>query len=499
MLLEIIKKEFHSNIITARFMVGFTICLVLISASTYVTIQDYSRRLNDYNVAVREHRDEALRTNTYSELHPTVDRKPNQMSIFSQGLDKRLVNSFKVYTSAVPAIYDGQKYGGYNPFLAMFPSIDLTFIFQVVLSLLALLFAYDAISGEQEDGTLKLMMSNPIPRSSILLGKYLSALLSMFPPIAVSVIIALLMITFSGKVSLTASDFVRMLLIVMASLLYVSLFYLVGLLISTKTRRSATSLMLTMFVWVFLILIYPNAGGFLADQVIRAEPGTEQYTQMQELWSEFKSERDRYEKKVVPEHEASGFSGIMSISNMRYMVYHLMDIKSASSIEPESAIDALRQFYGYVEPLRISTADRAWWIRKRVLDETYGRKQRLTMNILRLSPAAIYQNASSVLSGTDLGSVQRFMDQTREYRQSFIRYLYNQGAFSSTYWFKYDEGETSAKASKLDLSGVPVFYQRDEDIASSLSRGATDMILLVILNVLFLILSHTLFIRQEVR
>ena len=74
MLWEIIKKEFHFNIITARFIVGFVICLMLISASTYVAIQDYERRLDDYNVAVREHRDEILNANVYSQIHPRVDR-----------------------------------------------------------------------------------------------------------------------------------------------------------------------------------------------------------------------------------------------------------------------------------------------------------------------------------------------------------------------------------------------------------------------------------------
>jgi ABC-type transport system involved in multi-copper enzyme maturation permease subunit len=166
MLWEIISKEFHSNIITARFILGFVICLMLISASTYVAIQDYERRLNDYNVAAREHRDEILNCRVYSEIHPRVDREPNRLSIFNQGMDKRLGNTFGAETSVVPVVCDGQKHGAYNPFLALFSFVDLTFVFRVVLSLLALLFAYNAISGERENGTLKLMMSNPIPRSS---------------------------------------------------------------------------------------------------------------------------------------------------------------------------------------------------------------------------------------------------------------------------------------------------------------------------------------------
>jgi len=414
-------------------------------------------------------------------------------------MDKRLGNTFRVGTSSVPAVYDGEKHGAYNPFLALFPSIDLTFIFQMVLSLLALLFAYDSISGEREDGTLKLMMADPVPRSFILIGKYLSALLSLFWPIAVSIIVALLMIMFSGKVSLIGGDFLRILLIVVVSLLYVSLFYLIGLLISTKTGRTATSLMLAMFAWVFLTLIYPNAGGFLADRTIKSNPDKGQFSQIQELWSKFGQEQDKYKKKVVPEYSinGSGTSGSWSSASSDVLSYILFESSAQKGdYKPESAIDALRQYYQYVEPRRISTADRTWQIRKQALDDSYERKRRLTMHILRLSPAVVYDNASAAMAGTHLGSVLYFVDQVQEYRRSFIGYLYDQRAFSSEQWFKYGDLK---KENKPDLGGVPIFHQRAESIALSLDRGATDIILLIALNVVFFILSYALFMRQEVR
>jgi ABC-type transport system involved in multi-copper enzyme maturation permease subunit len=467
-----------------------------------VAIQDYERRLNDYNVAVREHRDEILECRVYSKIRPRVDREPNRLSIFNQGMDKRLGNTFRAGLSAVPMVCDGEKHGAHNPFLALFSSIDLTFVFQVVLSLLALLFAYNAISGERENGTLKLMMSNSIPRSSVLIGKYLSALLSLLWPIAVSVIVALLMIMFSGKVSLTGSDFSRILLIVVVSLLYVSLFYLTGLLISTNTQRTATSLMLAMFVWVFLTLIYPNAGIFLADRVIKSDPGREQFSRIGELWEEFRRERDKYEKKLAPDGRLydgfSGGSGVSSSSSRSTdtLFYSISESRvMRGEFDSESAIDAAKQLYQYQEPLRIRTADRTWQIRKQALDDSYGRKERLTMHVLRLSPAAVYNNASAILAGTDLGSVQDFMDQVREYRRSFIQYLNNQEAFSSAQWFYYG---TQEEENRPDLSGVPVFHHRAESITSSLGRGAVDILLLIILNVVFFILSHTLFVRQEV-
>ena len=44
--------------------------------------------------------------------------------------------------------------------------LDLDFVLQIVLSLLGILFAYDAVNGEKESGTLKLSLSGPLTADS---------------------------------------------------------------------------------------------------------------------------------------------------------------------------------------------------------------------------------------------------------------------------------------------------------------------------------------------
>ena len=74
-------------------------------------------------------------------------------------------------------MWDAEKHGADNPFLNLFTSIDIVLVFQGVLSLLALIFAYDALAGERERGTLRLVLTHPIQRGYILLAKYISAML----------------------------------------------------------------------------------------------------------------------------------------------------------------------------------------------------------------------------------------------------------------------------------------------------------------------------------
>ena len=78
------------------------------------------------------------------------------------------------------------QHGSDNPYLVVFPRTDLTFVFQIVISLPTFLFSYDAIAGERQNGTLALVLSNAIPRGKLLFGKYLGGILSLAIPLVFS-------------------------------------------------------------------------------------------------------------------------------------------------------------------------------------------------------------------------------------------------------------------------------------------------------------------------
>ena len=174
MFLTLIRRELLANLITFRFLVAMVVTLSLVVANTVVLIADYERRLTSYDTAVTEHHQKFLRrTGTYSgvEGEIRVDRPPNPLSIFNAGLDRRIGNSIAIGHTFVPTLWDTRSHSADNPFLNLFSSVDLILIFQVILSLLALLFAHDAIAGEREAGTLRLTMANPVQSSRYSVGK----------------------------------------------------------------------------------------------------------------------------------------------------------------------------------------------------------------------------------------------------------------------------------------------------------------------------------------
>jgi len=51
----------------------------------------------------------------------------------------------------------------------------------------------------------------------------------------------------------------------------------------------------------------------------------------------------------------------------------------------------------------------------------------------------------------------------------------------------------------LDLSDMPVFELKSEDVVSSVKRAMPDLLILVLLNVIFFMGAYTAFMRADVR
>lgn len=160
---------------------------------------------------------------------------------------------------------------GEEPFFTPpnFEKIDWMFIVKLLFSLFAILLTYDAISGEKEQGTLALVCSNSISRISILLGKYLAALITLLIPLFIGISIGLL--TLEGQLGIfglfSGESFTRLVLFITLLIIFISFFVLLGLGVSSLVKRSSISLLLLFFIWVTLLFIIPNLSGVIADSI----------------------------------------------------------------------------------------------------------------------------------------------------------------------------------------------------------------------------------------
>ena len=497
MLKTLIQRELLDNLMTFRFAAVMLITLLLVVANTAVLIQDYEQRLESYNAAVKKHDVEKRSAKTYISTFMFVDRAPNPMSIYSVGMDKRLGNAISIYHGFVPTLWDSYMHGTDNPFIAFFSSIDIIFIFKVVLSLMGLIFAYDAIAGERERGTLRLVLAQPLRRGHILVAKYISAMVCLLLPLLLSLLFSLLL--FIRSISLSTDDFLRIVGIVFTSFTYLSLFYLIGLLISVTTRRTGTALMIAMFVWGFLILVYPNLIRATVYPGGDIELDTKTATaQIQQIFDEFERERQQFLDREGIADESSEFieaftlysDAIVDPVTLETYIENTSVI-SDSSADIEKYVPIARRYFDFIEPLTIRTIEKSWGIRKQALNDIFLRQTMIDKILLRFSPVGVYDTATQAWAGTDLQGVRDFFEATRRYRKVVIDYFYAKKAFSSREWF-IDNKET------VDWSTFPEFVFERSNVSVNATRALTDMFLLMIGNLVLFMFILLIFTRSEV-
>ena len=500
MLITLIRRELLDNLMTFRFAAAVFIMLLLVVATTAVLVRDYERRLESYDTAIKKHRQEMLDQTTYSIARLKVDRPPNALSIFNVGLDKRLGNTLGVSYFFVPTLWDAGKHGSNNPFLNLFSSIDLVFIFQGILSLLALVFAYDTLAGERERGTLRLVLTHPVRHGQILFAKYISGMICLLIPLLMCILLVLIMLTTSASVFLSTADFLRIGGVVFTSFVYLSLFYLIGMLISAATRRTSTALMLAMFVWGFLVLVYPN----MILTAIKTEPHPDTtlsaYNQVKQIWEEFDRDRLQYlANDPVPGEKwqfglrGDGYTRRGTVDDSSSLLYYKITAFHYKTLETESEqrMPHAQDYHRFLGTQVTNAAERMWLARKPALDVLYTRPAKIEQMLLKFSPVGLYDAATEAWIGTDLNGLQDFFTAVQRYHQAVIDYYLDNKIFESRLWVVGTEGE-------IDWNLLPRFSFKRSDIGINAKRALPDLCLLLMINLVLFSIIFLIFVRSEV-
>lgn len=495
MLRTLIRQELLSHLMSARFFAAVIITLLLVVANAVVLLEDYERRLMRYNQQETAHREQAQEAKTYSMLKLSIERPPNPLSLFSAGLDKRLGTTFEIYYGSVPMISDGSARSLDNAFLNLFSKIDLVLIFQVVLSLMALLFAYDAIAGDWESGTLRLVISHPVRRGSILFAKYIGAMVCLLIPVLMSLLMVLILLATADAIQLDGEDFLRIGGIILTTTIYLSAFYLIGLLISTATRRTATSLMLCMFLWVALVLVYPNWSRFTITPVgdTRAIHSSADQ-QIEQIWEEVDREESRFLANSPLEGKPQKFNLDVPSSNSFSSGRHFskrygMDMTLGKCSEP--LVPHVQKYHATMGALYLRSAEQIGLVRKQTLDSTSLRESIWHERLMKLSPASLYTFTTSAWVGTDLEGMFDFVQAVQGYRRTVIDYFHDKDAFGSRQWFASDKGT-------VDWWDLPQFNFKRTDVSENATRALPGLLLLLLINLVLFTVTFLFFIKIEV-
>jgi len=518
MLWTITKKQLLINVLSYRFVVGFILCQVLFVLATLILVNDYEERLQAYGEAVSREEERIGQARVFSDLirDPlTLHKPPAKLSPICTGFEKTLANQASLTYYRVPELEVGRQEK--NALLAALRSIDLVTVIQLVLGLLVLLFAHDAVSGERERGTLALSLSGPLPRHTFLLGQYLGGMITIAAVFLVGILLALFLMKRSPAISLDQTDWFRLGLIVLISLVYLSALYLLGITASILSKRSTTALVVLLFFWIVFIVIFPNLTSALAARLkpvpARGVVSERASLLRTEFWTRVHAEASRDLPR--PEHN---FDYIKDRRVYSGGLAYPMRIFYAPREIMEWELAGLKRFL----PLEIQYADKIHAVHieyERQLDA----QARLARLLARFSPAWSYYNTASSLAGTDAETQLAFLDRARRYRSQLMDYVSSKDGFLSYRFFTRREPQSFKSTPELDLlrgqgdrlqleigqgwESIPPLDLRDRPpfnhstfrVRDSLLNALPDLVLLVFLNLAFFLAAHVCFLRTDVR
>ena len=308
---HITRREIYDNLNSLRFALTTILLLALMVTNAVKHLREHPKRVQAYRDAVTESSDR-LTNHADDDLFKLAQygpgnfyKKPSPLHFCANGGESILPDTIKVGDPPVFATDGEGNVTLQGVWSLSYPDanlqnknvgpkvsqVDWAFIIGSILSLIALWFTFDAFSGEREQGTLRLMLANAIPRHTVLIGKFLGALLSISIPFALAVLVNLLLISTASAVHLTTEAWGRLGIIFCLALLYTSLFVALGLLVSARVQQSAVSLMVLLLMWVTLVVFMPSTLASIASSFSPATSFDEFWKQRnpveEDLWDKY--------------------------------------------------------------------------------------------------------------------------------------------------------------------------------------------------------------------
>ncbi|OHB83121.1 MAG: hypothetical protein A2Z38_03010 [Planctomycetes bacterium RBG_19FT_COMBO_48_8] len=443
MLKAIVQREILEYLKSSKFLIGLCLTVVLVGMSTFINIGDYQQRRQDYLDATQ---------NLTENFGVKIFRKPQILSTLVQGRDRELGSQVEFSYLHLPmqaSGYMGEFASQHHRYVSGFTSVDFAFVVRVVLSLMVIFLAYNSISEEMAQGTLRLALANALPRGQLLFGKFLGGLFVILGCLTIATLVAVLVMVLHPVILLDRETYLRILGIWSISALYLGAFFTLSLLVSTIFNRPSIGLLVLLQVWIVVIVIYPNVSVILSRHLMEL-PGRE------ELEDRKRALFEPYERQYNE-----------TVKAFRKMV-------ESNEIDMEPSRKNLE-----VNAQRTELYHR--------IDGEYSRQLTRQMlfarNIGLLSPSVLYDSVIQRLACTDIREFDKFMEGVERH------------------WHKDVE---RAKLMYTDYKAyreykMPEFTYTIQSAAESLVHTLPQWIVLFLLSAVFFAGAHAVLMRKSIR
>jgi ABC-type transport system involved in multi-copper enzyme maturation permease subunit len=349
-----------------------------------------------------------------------------------------------------------------NPFLMSSNRINWEFILTVLFSFLAIIFSFDAISGEKEQRTLALSLSNPVKRSHILVGKFIAINLLLIACAVAGILLALLILMLSPAVSITGETFSEIGLFLLFVVFFTGSMSAVGLFASVMCSSSNISLLMSVSLWLLFLIAIPNFSQTLGMKMYPVEKTNVMQSKIREKRKEI---------------EASFPAGKWTSNGSKPFL-------------PQHEIRANMQ-------MAFDKNEGDFW------QEYYAAQFRQTENTRRwtwISPLAVFEYGTEALLDGGYIRLHHNYGDLQNFKTQYLQWFKDIDAKDpdSPHWFNaYEDYSTTKKA--VAYEEIPQYAERPATVAERLSETLKYlMVMLAYMGVMF-VLTVIRFERYDVR
>jgi ABC-type transport system involved in multi-copper enzyme maturation permease subunit len=517
----ITKHELLDNILSFKFAACVLVAIVLAVGSTIFQASNYLDRLSDFSKGDAAARNKLTQVPAYSFLRIEVYKKPPPLSIFVSGIESRAGNFVILSHREIPISLQGGRAS--NEFASIFSFFDFPAIVVGVFSVLAILLAYGSISGEKETGMLSMALSNSVPRSRYLAGKYLGGITALAVAMLFCFLTGAMVLVLHKGVDIGSGFFLSLFVIYVFSLMYLSVVLLFAMLVSSLTKSSPQSLVIILAFYLISVYLLPIGINTAADGASARKAVT----------------YDRNVGTLVSQRQAQIEQTTKAIPARRTWTFMRategMNNALLGRLNPPETIAHFERLFELTERLREDYALKIYALHQEDsrIRERIDRIRNLALAFL---PASSFGRAVELETETGREGLDRFFNQVTTYWYQYVRYLDEKDAFSLIYSYPYprelsqadrslvDEvsrfsaegrepfwkspafreiGKRNAQYEKdikpLDLSDLPVFMDRPASFAERLTKWLPSVLILVIYNLLLFALAYFAFVRYDPR
>jgi ABC-2 type transport system permease protein len=443
MLKAIVQREILEYLKSSKFLIGLCLTVVLVGMSTFVNIGDYQQRRQDYLDATQ---------NLTEDFGVKIFRKPQILSTLVQGRDRELGSQVDISYLRLPmqtSGYMGEFASQHHRYVSGFTSVDFAFVVRVVLSLMVIFLAYNSISEEMAQGTLRLVLANALPRGQLLFGKFIGGLFIILGCLTIAILVAVLVMVLHPAILLDRETSLRILGMWVISALYLGVFFTLSLLVSTIFNRPSIGLLVLLQVWIVVIVIYPNVSVILSRHLMVLPSREELEDRKRALFEpyerQYKETVEAFQKMVESnEIDLEPSRKNLEVNAQRTELYHRIDGEYSRQLT---------------------------------------RQMLFARNIGLLSPSVLYDSVIQRLTGTDIREFDKFMEGVERH------------------WYKDTE---RAKLMYTDYKAyqeykMPEFTYTTQSVTESIVSTLPQWIVLFLLSAVFFAGAHAVFMKKSIR